>query len=330
MRVCVVGAGAIGGFIGTRLALSGCATSAVARGATFEALRTHGWRLRLGGKLLSAPVDAVAATSHDAGILGHQDLVVLAVKGSALAAAARIVPPLLGPDTALLTAMNGVPWWFLDDFGGPVEGRRLASVDPDGTIAAAIPTARVIGCVVHATCSVPEPGLVRHSVGHGLIIGEPGGGESERVRGLADLLGKAGFEVTVSPRIQADIWYKLWGNMTMNPVSVLTGASCDLILDDSLVARFCLAVMAEAAEIGARIGCPIDQTGEDRIAVTRKLGAFKTSMLSDAEAGKPLELDALLAAPAEIGHQTGTPTPFMDALLGLTRLGARVRGLYPW
>jgi 2-dehydropantoate 2-reductase len=226
--------------------------------------------------------------------------------------------------------MNGVPWWFLDDFGGPVEGRRLASVDPDGTIAAAIPTARVIGCVVHATCSVPEPGLVRHSVGHGLIIGEPGGGESERVRGLADLLGKAGFEVTVSPRIQADIWYKLWGNMTMNPVSVLTGASCDLILDDSLVARFCLAVMAEAAEIGARIGCPIDQTGEDRIAVTRKLGAFKTSMLSDAEAGKPLELDALLAAPAEIGHQTGTPTPFMDALLGLTRLGARVRGLYPW
>jgi 2-dehydropantoate 2-reductase len=330
MKVCVVGAGAVGGFIGTRLALSGCETSAIARGATLEALRTHGWRLRLDGELLSAPVDAVADTVYDTGVLGEQDLVVLALKGPALTEAARIVGPLLGPDTVVLTAMNGVPWWFFDGFGGPVEGRRLASVDPDGAIAAAIPSARVIGCVVHATCSVSEPGLVQHGFGHGLIIGEPRGGESERVGLFADLLNKAGFEVTVSPRIQADIWYKLWGNMTMNPVSVLTGATCDLILDDPLVAQFCLAVMGEAAEIGARIGCPIDQTGEDRNAVTRKLGTFKTSMLGDAEKRKPLELDALLAAPAEIGHLTGVPTPLMDALLGLTRLNARVRGLYPW
>jgi 2-dehydropantoate 2-reductase len=330
MKVCVVGAGAIGGFIGTRLALAGCTTSAVARGATLGALRTHGWRLRLGDELLSAPVHAVADTAQDTDALGHQDLVVLALKAPALTEAARIVGPLLGPGTTVLPAMNGVPWWFLDGFGGPVEGTRLASVDPDGAIGAAIPSAQVIGCVVHATCSVTEPGLVRHGFGHGLIIGEPRGGESEWVRGLADLLDKAGFEATVSPRIQADIWYKLWGNMTMNPVSVLTGASCDLILDEPLVARFCLAVMGEAAEIGARIGCPIDQTGEDRNAVTRKLGAFKTSMLRDAEAGKPLELDALLTAATEIGHLTGTPTPFMDTLLGLTRLNARVRGLYPW
>jgi 2-dehydropantoate 2-reductase len=330
MKVCVVGAGAIGGFIGTRLALAGCTTSAVARDATLEALRTHGWRLRLGDELLSAPVHAVADAAHDTGVLGHQDLVVLALKGPALPEATQMVGPLLGPDTVVLTAMNGVPWWFLDGFGGPIADTRLASVDPDGAIAAANATARVIGCVVHATCSVPEPGLVRHGFGHGLIVGEPRGGESERVRALADLLDKAGFEVTVSPKIQAAIWYKLWGNMTMNPVSVLTCATCDLILDDPLVSGFCLAVMGEAAEIGARIGCPIDQTGEDRNAVTRKLGAFKTSMLGDAERGKPLELDALLAAPAEIGHLTGTPTPFMDALLGLTRLNARVRGLYPW
>ena len=330
MKVCVVGAGAIGGFLGTRLALSGHPSSAVARGATLEALRIHGWRLRLDGELCTAPVHAVADTAPDVAALGHQDLVVLAVKAPALTAVARIVGPLLGPDTLVLPAMNGVPWWFLDGFGGSVAGTRLASVDPEGAVGAAIPTAQVIGCVVHATCSVLQPGLVEHGFGHGLIVGEPGGGESARVGVLADLLGRAGFEVTVSPRIRADIWYKLWGNMTMNPVSVLTGASCDLILDDPLVNRFCLAVMREAAETGARIGCPIDQTGEDRNAVTRKLGAFKTSMLRDAETGKPLELDALLTAVAEIGQRTGTPTPFIDALLGLTRLNARVRGLYPW
>jgi 2-dehydropantoate 2-reductase len=237
--------------------------------------------------------------------------------------------PLLGPGTVVLPAMNGVPWWFLDGLDAGLAAAPLDSVDPDGVIAAALPAGQVIGCVVHATCSVPEPGLVQHGFGHGLIIGEPAGGSSHRVEALAALLTEAGFEITVSPRIQRDVWYKLWGNLTMNPLSVLTGATCDLILDDPLVHRFCLAVMAEAAEIGARIGCPIEQSGEDRIAVTRKLGRFKTSMLRDAQAGRVLELDALVTAVAEIGARTGTATPYTDALLGLTRLHARTRGLYP-
>ncbi|GAA1975009.1 2-dehydropantoate 2-reductase [Nocardioides panacihumi] len=327
MKVCVVGAGAVGGFLGTRLALAGCTTTAVARGATREALEEHGWRLRTDGRLHQAPVGAVAAPGQS-GILGEQDLVVLAVKGPSVREASAAVAPLLGPDTVVMTPMNGVPWWFLDDFGGPLAGTRLASVDPDGVIASAVPTEHVIGCVVHATCSVSEPGLVEHGVGDRLIVGEPRGATSERLRLLADVLATSGFEVATSTSIHADIWYKLWGNLTMNPVSVLTGATCDRILDDPLVEDFCLAVMGEAAEIGSRLGCPIEQSGRDRNDVTRKLGAFKTSMLRDAEAGRPLELDVLLGAAKELAVLTSTATPFLDALLGLTRLSAQVRGVY--
>jgi 2-dehydropantoate 2-reductase len=221
-----------------------------------------------------------------------------------------------------------VPWWFFDGAGGEFEGLRLRAVDPGGTIAAAIPTARVLGCVVHLSASVEEPGLARHHAGDGLILGEPAGGTTARLRTLAAVVGEAGFTVTVSPRIQQDIWYKLWGNMTMNPISALTGATADRILDDALVNGFARAVMAEAAVIGDRIGCPIAQSAADRNQVTRRLGAFKTSMLQDAEAGRPLELDAMVTVVREIAEATGTPTPYMDALLGLTRLNARQRGLY--
>jgi 2-dehydropantoate 2-reductase len=179
------------------------------------------------------------------------------------------------------------------------------------------------------SCSVPEPGLVRHNAGSRLIIGEPDGRQSERLRTLAAYLSQAGFDAVVSKCIQADIWYKLWGNMTMNPVSAITGATCDRVLDDPLVSGFCLAVMREAAAIGARIGCPIAQRGEDRNAVMRQLGAFKTSMLQDVEAGKPVEIDALVSVVREIGQKTGEPTPNIDILLGLARLHARTHGLYP-
>jgi 2-dehydropantoate 2-reductase len=280
------------------------------------------------GELLEAAVDAVVEPGQSAN-LGAQDLVLLAVKGPSIRDASAAVVPLLGPDTVVLTAMNGVPWWFLDGFGGPLAGTRLASVDSAGAIASAIPTRHVIGCVVHATCAVNEPGLVEHGVGESLIIGEPDGAKTERLGAIADLLAASGFDAVTSTQIQADVWYKLWGNMTMNPVSVLTGATCDLILDDPLVEGLCLAVMGEAAEIGARLGCPIRQSGQDRNQVTRKLGAFKTSMLRDAEAGRPLELDGLLAAAKELGQLTGTATPYLDALFGLTRLSARVRHLYP-
>ena len=325
MRVCVLGAGAIGGFIGTRLAAAGVPTAALARGATLAALRARGWQVESGGRRVTAPVQA----SSDPAELGEQDLVILAVKAQSAPSAAAVIRPLLGPQTMVLTAMNGVPWWFFDGFGGPCQGRHLDSVDPGGEIAAAIPVRHVIGGVVHMSCSVAEPGVIRHHYGAGLIIGEPGHTESPRIRGLAGVLESGGFEVTVSSRIHTDVWYKLWGNMTINPVSVLTGATGDRILDDDLVRGFCETAMREAQQIGARIGCPIGESPEDRNKVTRKLGAFRTSMLQDAVAGRPLELDALVGAVREIGAVVGVPSPAIDALHGLTRLHARVAGLAP-
>lgn len=323
MRICVLGAGAIGGFIGARLAASGVQTTALARGATLEALRTHGWRVDDGADLLTAPVHA----AEDPTELGPQDVVVISVKAHSLAVAVSSVGPLLGPDTIVLTAMNGVPWWFFDGFGGPCAGRRLTSVDPEGSIAAAIPIGHVLGAVVHMSCSAPEPGLVRHHRGSALIIGEPGNRDSARLNDLVAVLKGAGLDATASTEIQKEIWYKLWGNLTINPISALTGATADLILDDDLVRGFCHAAMLEAQRIGALIGCPIDQSPQDRSEITRRLGAFKSSMLQDAEAGRRLELDALVGAVREIGQAVDVPTPHIDALLGLTRLSAQVRGL---
>ena len=325
MKVCVFGAGAIGGFLGARLAQAGCDVSAVARGATAAALRTHGLRVQSGGELTSARV----VVAEDPSALGAQDLVIVSVKGPAMASVAARIAPLLDAETVVLTAMNGVPWWFFHGFGGKFAGTRLAAIDPDGAIAAAIPDRHVIGCVVHLSCSTLQPGVVRHVFGDQLIMGEPDGRKSPRVEALAALLVRAGFATTVSASIQSDIWYKLWGNMTMNPVSALTGATVDRILDDPFVHRFCLSAMAEASAIGTAIGCPIAQSGEDRIAIARKLGAFKTSMLQDVEAGKPVELDALVTVVREIGELAGIATPNTDALLGLARVQARVRGLYP-
>jgi 2-dehydropantoate 2-reductase len=325
MKICIVGAGAVGGLLGARLAGAGARVSVIARGATAAALRSHGLRVAAGDSVTRADV---TVTEHPEEI-GPQDVVVLAVKGQAMAGVAARIAPLLYADTMVVTAMNGVPWWFFDGFGGPFVGLRLAAIDPQGAIAAAIPAHHVIGCVVHLSCSVPEPGVARPGFGNQLIIGEPSGSVSPRVERLAALLVRAGFEVPVSACIQRDIWYKLWGNMTTNPVSALTGATADRIIDDPLVKRFCLAAMAEAAAIGTAIGCPITQSGEERMAVTRKLGAFRTSMLQDLDAGKPLELDALVSAVREIGERVGVATPNIDALLGLARLKARTLGLYP-
>ena len=325
MKVCIVGAGAIGGFIGTRLAVAGQAeVSALARGATLAALREHGWRTRQADALLQAPARAAERAAE----LGVQDLVVIAVKGPALGAVAAGIAPLLGPETRVLPAMNGVPWWFSQGVValGP---EPLESIDPGGLIARAIPVEQVIGCVVHAATSAPEPGLVQHKMGQGLIIGEPWGGRSDRVQRVADLLSHAGFDVTHSDRVRYDIWYKLWGNMTMNPVSAITGATIDRLLADPLVREFCSAAMREAATIGERIGCRVEQVPDDRHAITTKLGAFKTSMLQDVEAGRGIELDAIVGAVQEMGHRLGLTTPHIDALLGLTRLFARVHGLYP-
>jgi 2-dehydropantoate 2-reductase len=324
-KVCIVGAGAIGGFVGARLAAAGGAeVSAIARGATLLALQQHGWRLNTSSGLVQGPAQA----SSNAADLGPQDLVIVAVKGTALTQAAQDLAPLLGPGTVVMPAMNGVPWWFCQQLPGMAE-MPLQSVDPGGRIASAIPFEHVLGCVVHASTATTEPGLVQHKMGHGLIVGEPLGGRSPRAQGVVELLVGAGFDASCSDNVRYDIWYKLWGNMTMNPVSAITGASIDRVLADPLVRGFCSAAMREAAAIGARIGCDIGQSAEDRHAVTARLGAFKTSMLQDAEAGRAIELDALVAAVREIGARLGCPTPNIDILLGLTRLFGRTHGLYP-
>ena len=324
-KVAIVGAGAIGGWMGMHLARAGVQISVLARGDTLTALQRNGLQLHQGGELHHMPVKA----SNDAAELGVQDLVVISVKAPALASVTQQIGPLIGQDTVVLTAMNGGPWWFLQGFGGPVQGQSLGTVDPQGTIARAIPAQHVIGGVVHASCSVDAPGVIRHHFGDGLIVGEPSGANTPRVQALHALLQKAGFNATLSPQIQKDIWFKLWGNMTVNPISALTGATSDRLLDDALVRGFMSRVMLEARAIGECIGIPIAQEPEDRHAITRKLGTFKTSMLPDVEAGKPVELDALVSAVRELGQMTGVATPFTDALLGLSRLHARGLGLYP-
>lgn len=324
MKVCIVGAGAIGGFIGTRLALTGHNVGAFARGATLDALRKHGWRLRQDGQLRGAPSRASDSTAE----LGPQDLVVIAVKGQSLPDVAPHIEPLLEPHTVVLPAMNGVPWWF--GRGVPaLEGAPLSSVDPGGIVSSAIPFEQVIGCAVYTSTWTSEPGLVEHNTGNKLIIGEPAGGESERVQRLGHALELAGFEVTRSADVRRDIWHKLWLNLTMNPVSAVTGASTHQLLADPLVLAFCSAAMREASAVGAKIGCAIDEQPEDRHAMMLELGSMRPSMLQDAEAGRTLELDAIVSAVREIAQRVGVATPNIDALLGITRLFARTRRLYP-
>lgn len=323
MKVCVVGAGAIGGFIGTRLALAGHDVSALGRHATLAALRRHGWRLRQGGRLFVAP----ARASDCAAELGPQDLVVIAVKGHSLPEVAPLIEPLLAPRTVVLPAMNGVPWWF--GRGIPaLDGPPLVSVDPGGTVSKAIPLERVLGCVVYISASSSEPGLVEHNTGRSLIIGEPAGGRSPRAQFLCDALVCADLEIACSADVRRDIWHKLWLNLTLNPVSALTGASTHRLLADPLVRTLCSAAMREASAVGNKIGCAIDQSPEEHYARMLELGSMKPSMLQDVEAGRPLELDAIVGVVHEIAQRVGVSTPTIDALLGLTRLFARTRGLY--
>jgi len=325
-KICIYGAGAIGGWIGARLAQRpGMMVSVVARGETLRQLQSHGLQLNSGDNILSAKVRASQLPTS----LGIQDLVIVAVKAPSMLDVAKQIQPLIGPNTIVMTAMNGVPWWFLQGFGGVYANTPLKSVDPKGQIAAAIPPTHIIGCVVHASSSLRAPGQVQHHFGNGLIIGEPVGGSSERVQALHHLMRDAGFDATLSERIQKDVWYKLWGNMTINPISALTGATSDKILNDPNVLGFISAVMLEAKAIGAAMGIAIDQQPEDRHAGTRKLGAFKTSMLQDVQAKRAVELDALVGAVQELGQITKVPTPFTDALMGLARLQAQELGLYP-
>ncbi|MGW1027877.1 2-dehydropantoate 2-reductase [Streptomyces sp. NPDC002577] len=332
VKVCVYGLGAIGGLVAARLARAGTQVSAVARGATLAAVRERGLVLDEAGSDGTRITRTVRVeASEDPAALGPQDLVVIAVKATALDQVAGRIAPLMGPDTVLLPAMNGVPWWFFHGLDHGL-GReiRLEATDPGGRISAALPAGQVLGTVLHLSASVTEPGVIRHGAGDRVILGEPLGTPSTaRLDAVAAVLRKGGFDVETTSAIQREVWFKLWGNMTMNPLSAVTGATLDRILDDPEVRGFATACMREAAQVGARIGLPIDADPEQRHAVTRELGAVKTSMLQDAEAGRAIELDALVGSVAELARAVAVPTPNIDTLLGLTRLSARVRGLLP-
>ena len=306
MKIAVVGAGAIGGWVAAKLALAE---------EPVMALTSRGPLDRIALK------EAGETLTHElAQFEGPADVLIVAVKATALAPAARSARAFVGPDTMIVPMLNGVPWWF-------VEGMHLTSVDPDGSVAAALPFKQIVGCVVHASCSrFGETVVVKHA--DKLIIGEPACGEtSERVARLFALLDEAGLKPDITGNVRRAIWYKLWGNATINPLSALTRASCDRILADPECRAWMAEGMAELAAIGAAIGCPISESAEDRMAVTARLGAFKTSMLQDVEAGRPIELEALLGAPREIARARGIATPALDRLYGVTRLMAENSGL---
>jgi len=315
-RICVVGAGAIGGWIAAKLVIAGEQVSVLAKGDTLSLVRAEGLRLDEQGEEFVANIEA----AEDGDTLGPQDVVVIAVKAPALPELAPTLKPLIGRETIIVPMLNGVPWWF-------VEGEPLDSVDPGGGIARALPLGQIVGCVVHASCSRSAPNRIAVKHADKLIFGEPGGGASERISRLCDPFERSGIHCEASDNVRRSIWYKLWGNATINPLSALTRATADTILADAECRAWMLEGMAELAQVGAAIGCPISESGEDRMKVTARLGAFKTSMLQDVDAGRPIELEALVGAPREIAQRRGIPTPALDRLYGVTRLMAESLGL---
>ena len=325
-KVCVVGAGAIGGFFGARLARGFADVSVIARGDTLSALQSQGWILESGGKREAAPVRAVPNASE----LGIQDVVLIAVKAQAVHQVAPTVKAMIGPQTIVLPALNGVPWWFtLGNHGMPVQG-PLTSTDPLGTIANAIPIRSIIGTVVYAACSSPAPGVTRHNAGSKVVFGDPnataGSAASERLASLVALFRSAGFDADASADIRTEVWKKLLGNACFNPVSMLTGTATDVLIDDPAVHALFVTMMQETLAVGGALGIDPGIEPAARIAATRKLGNVKTSMLQDAEAGRAIELDAILGALSELGHRLQVPTATLDTVLALARMRATTAG----
>ena len=316
MKICVYGAGAVGGLMAAWLARAGHDVSLVARGAQLDAIRRDGLRVRSKTGTDSFRIKADA----DPAKFGAQDYVLVTVKAQSLADVAASIAPLLGDGTSVVTAMNGVPWWFLN--------LRLKSLDPDGALSRAIPTQRVVGCVIHLAASNPEPGLVSHNMGAKLILGEPGGENTARTRRIADALAAAGFEIVVSSTIEKEFWVKLLGNVSFNPVSALTVSTADRLIQNDEVKAYMVEIMREVLAIGRAVGVDANIDPEARIDMARALGPFKTSMLQDLEAGKRLEIDGLLAGTLEIARKAGVRAPFTESLFGLIRARAQSTGQY--
>jgi 2-dehydropantoate 2-reductase len=323
LKLAVVGAGAIGGLLAARLARVGSVTL-LARGAQLDAIRAHGLQLIENGQTtLSYPT-----VSNDPAACGRQDIVFVCLKGPALVESAPSLAPLIGPQTRVVSLMNGVPWWFFHRFGDTTAGHRLESVDPGGIVSDVLPPSRCFGCLAYLASSLQAPGVIAGRTGNQLVLGAAQNAQQQSMAEIAALLQAAGFEVEPTAQIQHKVWAKLWGNITMNPISAVTGATADLILDDPLTLNLVNAVMHEAREIGARLGIDLNLSIDARNAQTRALGAFKTSMLQDVENRRPLEIDGILEAPREIAQLVGVSTPYLDLLCGLARQKAAVMGLY--
>ena len=316
VKLCVFGAGAIGGVIAGRLAGAGHAVSVVARGAQLAALRRDGLTLRWRGE----PRSFAVTTTDEAAALGPQDILVIALKAHSLAGAAAAMRPLIGQDTVLVPAQNGIPWWYFHRHGGALDGTSLETVDPGGMLDALLPPEQVVGCVVYVAATVPTPGVIDHASGERFILGEPDGAASARLERVAGLLRGGGFAVETTDRIRDAVWLKLWGNLSFNPISVLTQKTMDRLLDDARSRALLEALMREAQAVAVRLGVRFGITLEKRLEDARRLGAFKTSMLQDLEAGRPLELEALVGAVVELGRKLGVATPLLEAVYALARL----------
>lgn len=324
-RIGIVGAGAIGGYVAARLASAGHAVTLLARGATLEAVRTHGLRYAAGGQPAQR-VEVRAESTPQA--MGPQDLVVLALKSQTIPAVAPTLAPLFGTVTPVLTLNNGLPWWYFLVPGQALEGQRLKRVDPRGETERAMDVSRVLGGTIMTSCHCPEPGLVVHSAGARLALGEPAGGVSERAELWAGVLAEAGLGAVASAQIRNDIWLKLLGNICANPLSLLTGVTTDRMLDDPGVRALFAAMMQECIDLGRHLGLTLDTTTEQRMAQTRQLGAIRSSMLQDLEAGRSVELDAILGAPIECAQAVGLPVPRLQDVFALACLRAGGAGLY--
>lgn len=325
MKVCIFGAGAIGGYMGLMLKRGGTDVSLVARGAHLEAIRKDGLKLLMDGETLCEKFDA----SDDAADLGIQDYVIIGLKAHQAWESAEQIRPLLGPDTVVVTAQNGVPWWYFYGLKGPHENRRLHSVDPDGRQWDAIGPERVIGATVYPATEITEPGVIRHIYGNRFGFGEPDCSKSARLEKLTQAVDAGGLSAKVYDDIRNDIWLKLWGNLCFNPISALTHATLDVVATSPGTRSLARDMMMEAQSIGEALGAHFRVDVTRRIDGAASVGAHRTSMLQDLERGRPLELDALLTAVQEMGQVVSVKTPYIDAVLALVQQMGEVAGVYP-
>ncbi len=325
MKVCIYGAGAIGGLLGAKLAAAGEDVTLIARGPHLAAMRANGLTLVSDG----AEIVARPFATEDPAEAGPQDAIIIALKAPGVPAIAERLRPMLGPDTMVVTAMNGVPWWYFHGLDGPWRDRRIACLDPEGKLEQAIETKRVIGCDVYPPAEIAAPGVIHHQYGNRFMLGEPDGSKSDRIQALSRTLAKAGFKAPVRPRIRDDIWIKLWGNLSFNPVSVLTLGTLARIAGDAGTRAVIRRMMAEAETVGRALGVDFAVDIETRIGWAADVGEHRTSMLQDLEQGRAMEIDALLGAVVEMGDLVGIDTPILDVILALVVQRAQIAGGYP-